>query len=653
MKSNLLYCYRQLLLVGLLPCLSLTVLQPLVAQRPSVQKTISGQGVIQTIHPGELVIRQADGIVQTFKIQDQDEDALSLDGGRFIFRNMKAKISVTGKLPVAMLQRGMHVRFQASMNRFGKSDQAIEELSLVATDQTLKLTPEATHEGAEFVTCQIVGRVINNRRNRLLVAVPKSNLARRERAEFQLNPVATFDIESNNLNRVLPGDTVDSFSGVTLSNGEQIIREISIRLTGKRDKATATYTDELYQKFSHLSDEPGQPRQESSDHFTLYTDISERSAKVLLTKLETMYSLIAKYYGRRPRQSIECFVIRIEPNPSRGRGQMPNRMVNRKYWLSQLPEVGVLKVEEGAGVTASVSNGRQTRSVVFACDKHGVVQHESVHAYCAQTFGTTGPVWYSEGMAEIGQYWRPGNLAVGVDPVVIDYLTHATQPKTMRDIVRAGQITGDSWKAYAWRWALCHLLSSNPNYQRRFKQLGMNIMYGNEDSFDTAFGAVADQISFEYDQFVRNFDNGYRVDLCAWDWKTRAQEPKPAKTIKTKVDAQRGWQATPLQLTAGQTYDVICQGTWQTGSDQEPCDADGGPNGQGSLIGVIMNNYQLSEPFQLGTKQQFVAATDGQLFLRCQEEWRSIADNKGTLSAYFRISPATAENSDSNDKNQR
>lgn len=631
---------RRLVLMGVWCTVSLGVLQSLRAQRPTIEQPIRGRGVIQAIHPGELVIRLADGPVQTFKIQDKDEEALSLDGGRFIFRNLQAKIAVRGTLPAEMLERGMYVRFTASLNRFGKSGRPIEGLTLVTSDQSgLQLVPASPPEEAEFVECDVVGRVITNRPKKLLVAVPKSKLARRERLEVELSPTANFELQADDLNRVGPGDTVDSLEGVLMSNGERIIRQIEIRLTGQRKKATRSYSDELYQKFSHLSDEPGQPRQEMSDHFTLYTDISERSAQVLLTKLETMYALIAKYYGRRPRQSIECYVIRIEPNPSRQGGPMPNRIVNRKYWLSQLPGVGVLKIEEGAGVTASVSNGRQTRSVVFSCDKHGVVQHESVHAYCAQTFGKTGPVWYAEGMAEMGQYWRPGNLAVQVDPVVIDYLTHASQPKRLGEIVQAGQITGDSWKAYAWRWALCHLLSSNPNYQRRFKQLGMNIMAGKEDSFELAFGSVAQQISFEYDQFVQNFDNGYRVDLCAWDWNTRAQEPKPARTVKTTVEAARGWQATPLQLTAGQSYDVISQGTWQIEADGKEVDANGTPDGTGKLVGVIFHDYQLSDPFPLSTEGSFTAPATGQLFLRCEESWRSLADNSGSLKAFFRVSP--------------
>ena len=612
--------------------------------RPRAKNPISGSGTIQSIHPGEVIIRLVDGSDQTFKIQDQDEEALSLEGGRFIFKGLQANISVRGNLPVNLLERGMLVQFTASMNRFGKSETPLERLTVIPSlQESLKLDLKSAPEDAAFVDCEVVGRVITNRRNRLLVAVPKSKLARRERAEFNLAPDATFDIIATDLNRVAKGDTVDSFEGVEMTNGERIIRNINIRLTGQRDKITTTYSDELYQKFSNLSDAPGQPRKESSDHFTLYTDISDRSAKVLLTKLETMYSLISKYYGRRPRQSIECYVIRVEPNPNRTRGEMPNRMINGDYWRRQLPAIGVLKVEEGAGVTASASNSRQTRSVVFACNDHGVVQHESVHAYCAQAFGTAGPVWYAEGMAEMGQYWRPGNLAVQIDPVVIDYLTHATQPKKLRDIVRAGQITGDSWKAYAWRWALCHLLSSNPNYQRRFKQLGMNIMYGKEDSFDQAFGPVADQISFEYDQFVKNFDNGYRVDLCSWDWETKAFDPRPEKTVKTKVDAQRGWQATPLNLTAGQSYDIICQGTWQTTAAGDELDADGNSRGEGRMIGAIFNNYTLSAPIELGTKQRFTAPQSGQLFLRCQDSWRSIEDNSGTLSAFFRLAPAAQD----------
>ena len=45
---------------------------------------------------------------------------------------------------------------------------------------------------------------------------------------------------------------------------------------------------------------------------------------------------------------------------------------------------------------------------MYACEDHAIVQHEAFHAFCAQTFGGLGPVWYAEGMAEMGQLLAAG-----------------------------------------------------------------------------------------------------------------------------------------------------------------------------------------------------------------------------------------------------
>ena len=111
----------------------------------------------------------------------------------------------------------------------------------------------------------------------------------------------------------------------------------------------------------------------------------------------------------------------------------------------------------------------------------------------------------------MGAYWKQGQLEVDIQPGVINYLTNAP-PKKMLDIVAAGQVTGDSWQAYAWRWALCHLLANNPNYSDRLKGLGVAMMSGRKASFEATYGDVAEHISFEYDQFVKNFGNGYRAE---------------------------------------------------------------------------------------------------------------------------------------------
>jgi hypothetical protein len=256
------------------------------------------------------------------------------------------------------------------------------------------------------------------------------------------------------------------------------------------------------------------------------------------------------------------------------------------------------------------------------------------------SFGSTGPTWYSEGMAEMGKYWRPKDVSVNIDPVVIDYLT-STPSKSMVEIVNEEQITGDSWQAYAWRWALCHMLVNNSNYASRFKKLGVNMMKGQVvDSFYDAFGDVENELAFEYDQFLQKVSNGYRVGLCKWDWKTRSARLKPGANSKNGVMARKGWQATKVRLVEGQAYDFVAKGSWKLSEDGDDISADGADDasGQGRLIGAVFNAYELSKPIELGKKGRFVAPSDGQLFLRCDDRWNEIADNSGQLTAYFRLS---------------
>ena len=595
-------------------------------QRIEAKSRFSMAGEIRSVKPGEITVRNSktDQTI-TLKIQDKDEKAISLEG-KAIFQ-LPAKISVSGSLPVELIEEGMIVKFNTPINRRGKSEAKITELRVFQGDATdLKIEPESKPKDKEYVPATIVGRVVEFRKNCLRLFVPNSRYASSDRAFYSIDPNAKLQVNQDSLNQVIPGDTVNSLNGIELTNGAFVVAEIDISLTASRDKATLSFNDQLEQKYNTMSNDPGEPRELTSDHFILYTDISDRSAAVLLSKLEQMYGLVAKYFGNRPRQPIECYVVRPK---------------NINQWSGKLPPDAVKLISSSAGVTLSRSNGRVTKSTVYSCSDHGVVQHEAVHAFCAMTFGTAGPVWYAEGMAEMGQYWQEGQLEVNIDPVAIDYLTHA-EPKRMRDIVAAGQITGDSWRAYAWRWALCHLLANNPNYAKRFKQLGIAIMSKGPDSFDNAFGPIASSISFEYDQFIQNFGNGYRVDLCVWDWKSKPR--KLSKTAKTKVvvDAQAGWQATKLKVTHTTAYDFAAQGNWKT-DPQIETDADGTSDGSGRLEAVIYNDFELSEPFDLGKRGSFTASQDGHLFVRCKDAWTDLSNNDGQISVFFRrAAPDTA-----------
>ena len=570
-------------------------------------------GTVTSVKPGGISIKSSSDETTNYLIQDKTDRGVVVSGFNV---PIGSTIRVTGKIPIKLIEQGMVVKVSCKLNAYGKVESEVDSVELVTNDEaeTPPIDVEAIPKtkGA-FAEATVVGRVLSFKKDRLQLSVSKSDWFKKERLTLEISETASLVVDDNSLARVVPGDQVETANAWEFASGERVIKAIEIKLTGSRDALTKKFNEQLNNKFSHLSDEPRTARLERSAHFALHTDISDRQAKVLLAKLETMYDLVSGYYRARPRGTIECFVIR-----------------DLAKWAGEpIPPDGQAKILEGAGVTISSVTRNKARSIVYSSDNQGIAQHEAVHAFCVQTFGSTGPTWYSEGMAEMGQYWKKGNLAVDISPYVAQYLTTA-KPKKLKEIVALGQKTGDSWQAYSWRWALCHLLASNPNYSKRFKTLGINLMKKRNDSFDQAFGSIANEISFEYDHFVDNFGNGYRADLCAWDWSAKPKKLSGSRKAKTKVNAQAGWQATKVLVAAGTTYTYETTGKWQFEPTGE-VDADGSSSGQGRLIGVTLKDFKLSKPFELGAKGEFTAEYDGQLYLRCQDDWLNLGDNSGMV----------------------
>ena len=367
----------------------------------------------------------------------------------------------------------------------------------------------------------------------------------------------------------------------------------------------------------------------SSDNFQLRTDLSAEDAKELLGRLEKMLVLVSKYYGKPNSQTIEMNVVR-----------------DKNRWPpGSIPDAAIPSILDEGGITLSVTLARQNdlgekqitaaKSIVWAVSERGVPQHEAVHAFCHQNFGRTGPTWYSEGMAELGLYWREKNDSILIHDEVLAYLK-SSEPKSLTEITAPGQQTGDSWRNYAWRWALCHLLSTNPNYSTRFKPLGMALLNGHHTSFEDVYGSMAKEISFEYVFFLKHLDQGYRSDLCAWDWKTKFQRLRGSATAQAKVVANRGWQASRVLMKAGDKISFSTTGDWFLEKDGLKIGPDGDDRHRGQLVGILFHDYQLSEPFDLGSSGEYEAPTEGNLFLRCRDDWNEISDNSGTVNVKFK-----------------
>jgi len=366
-------------------------------------------------------------------------------------------------------------------------------------------------------------------------------------------------------------------------------------------------------------------RDYASRNFVLHTDLDPDDAKELLTRLETMLVLVSRYFGKPNARPIEMNVVKEL-------GNWPPDSIDPNA-LSSL--------ETGGGITLSVTsfqrNGAGQRqvvgakSVVWAVADRGTPQHEAVHAYCHQAFGRTGPTWYSEGMAELGQYWKEKEDGVAIHDGVLAYLK-SQEPKDLTEIVAAGQQTGDSWQNYSWRWALCHLLAANPNYAPRFKPLGLALLNDQQTSFEEVYGPMAQEINFEYHFFLKHMDQGFRADLCSWDWKAKYQRLKGTGSMQPKVESMRGWQPSRVMVKAGDRLSLTATGEWSLRKSGPKVTADGDENGVGRLEGILFEDYALSEPFELGSECEWEAPQDGNLLLRCREDWHQLSDNSGTIT---------------------
>lgn len=603
----------------------------LLAQDLSVvaRQSIAGKILAKTNH--SLAVQTDTGEIFSALYQDAGVRAINLSGGQGAL-NLKATIRVFGDVPLELIRVGMAVEVELDLAKDGNVG-TVRRWKLLPVEHaqtSMVFSDREPQNKNDFQPALVQAVVMKREKGKVVLQVPKSQFSSKAGLTINITNDAILVIEQENMQEVRVGDEVVSMELLQLNTGDWVAQQIQVQLVADRPGVQLA-PDQLYQiKYRHLSDEPESPRELRSKNFMIKTDLSPRSAQILLDKLEDMFAIVGKYYNRRTLgQPIVCYVAE-----------------DLERWGPAAEELseGLEWIRRNAGVTVASRLGNLRRAVVYSCGEHSIVQHEAVHAFCHLAYGGTGPTWYAEGMAELGCYWRPGDVGVNIDPIVIRYLT-TTPPKPLSELVRLDQVTGDSWQAYAWRWALCYMLVNNPNYSPRFFRLGENMMPPeSKASFQSEFSNVASEISFEYSQFLKHLGNGYQQELCSWDWKTKAIGVD-SRGKKTKVAARRGWQAAGALVKAGETYEVLAEGTWSI-DGRAPFSADGMVDGAGRLVGAILTKseaggerwteYELSEEILLGQTVTFTAPINGRLYLRCQEPLTQIGDNHGELKVTIR-----------------
>ena len=595
------------------------------AQEITIVEMLDIGGTVESVGPSELVIKNTAGKTLVVRVQGKAANAVVLENGQRL--RYPAKVEIRGCLEVKDLRVGQSVRVTVNLNRQGNSEGEVAGVELALTDNDqlgISLLGKAPAVN-EYAQCVVTGQFVRVLNQRMVVRVPAGNgFTRKTVLSLALATGVKVTFTSDDIKQAVVGGKVTQCVAARLNTGDIVVKQLQVEVS-KFEAGLNSLDAKLYAKYKHLSDDPQPPRLIRSAHFAFMTDVSDREGQVILHKLETMVVLLSKYFGRAPSSVINGFIVR-----------------NLDVWpqgILKEPE-GVAKIRAHAGICFNSSLGNQRHAELYSCDDHGVIQHECTHGYCHVAFGSTGPTWLSEGVAELGQYWKFGEQKVSVNPSVISYLTKTSRKKSLLEIAIPGRVPAGDWQDYAWRWALCSLLANNPNYSPRFKPLAIALMEQREGvNFQSVYGQFGNRLAFEYQLFLKYLGNGFRPDLCAWQWTAKFKRLSGEALVNKKIQAAYGWQGSGLQVEAGVSYDVITQGEWSTTRGASSVGGDGADDGKGRLIGVIFKEFQLSEEIVLGKEFSFVAPSEGTLFLRCQDKWTQLSDNSGELQVYFRRTP--------------
>ena len=588
-------------------------------------------GTVETVTSDGLTVRDEAGKSLKVRVQGKNQQGIALADGTLLAAPVE--VTVRAEFPAAGLKPGQVVRFRYRMDSAGKVDGALAEVTALdggefalGVSDADGAAPAAEKPAAarkQALDREITATVKTATTKKLVVELPRDKAFNRKTVlAIPLAEAAVARLTGDDSARVEAGARVVSLTAIRLQSGELVARSLEVENTAAT-KVADKGDEALERKYRGLSAEPvAQPRLVRSPHFAFVTDVSDREWAVISFKLERMVSALEKFLGRRMTGVVEGFV-------ASDLAKFPDGMIDEPY--------GVEKIRRGEGVCVNSRLGQQRHARLYSCADHGVIQHECVHGICHVAFGSTGPTWLAEGLAELGNYWREGDPTIDLPAPVVGYLQNATPRRKLLEIAVPGRTEAGTWEDYAWRWAMCHLLANNPNYSNRFVPLAIALMEEREGvSFESVFGPVAREVSFEYDQFVATLGNGYRSDLTAWPWQAKFQRLADSAEAKVKIKAKGGWQPARVLVESGDRFEIVADGTWKIAAAGQPLDADGEADGRGRLVAAVFADYSLSPEIPLGAKAMLEPQAAGQLFLRCTDAWTELGDNDGEISVTIR-----------------
>ena len=445
---------------------------------------------------------------------------------------------------------------------------------------------------------------------------------------------------------------VDLNSGIPESAAASVLPDSSTR----PDATPATTGDDTVYRMSY----PGREIDEATlrrnglmrlrlKHLDLITDVTPDVYESLLPLPDAMLAIWEEYFGKLPpaRDGSEYRVT----------GYV---MRDREAFI----DAGLM--EES---TLLSYHGRQIGAEFWLNDqswdyyRRHLLLHEATHAFMRHVPGEAIdlPIWYLEGMAEMLSTHRlneDGTVEFNVMPVdrsrfdgleriaIVqrDIIAKGVRPLAAITVFDAEDFT--KVESYAWCWALCRFLDSHPKYRDRFRKISKELStVPFRRNMATLFDPDMDPLQTEWLLFAANIEHGFDFERAQVEFR----EGRPITgTAETSIQSDRGWQSTGMLVEAGKQYRVQAAGQFTLADDPKPWVSEangisirytrGRPLGQlqatvlaKASAGASPGSSMLRE-VALGNEASFKPVDSGTLYLRINDAWGELADNRGALS---------------------
>lgn len=298
--------------------------------------------------------------------------------------------------------------------------------------------------------------------------------------------------------------------------------------------------------------------------------------------------------------------------------------------------------------------------------------HEATHCFVDSVVGKPDAPWYAEGIAELFATHlsseanvRPGGAAqprwvFRAMPADNDQVPGWGRIPLIQEAVRQGraltaaqvrqapahEFLETQW--YAWCWAFATFLDNHPRYRERFRRLPHRRRdRALDEAFAELFGDDDLELEEEWQVFVTNLEYGYDVEHTALDLR-EGTTLAAGESRDVDVAADRGWQNTGVRLEPGRRYHLTARGRYSLSEQPKTWWCE--PQGisfryyQGKPLGRLVAALRAPGAFQQRATSTLLEVLDvgadavlephqaGTLFLRVNDAWGELRDNRGRLT---------------------